>query len=61
MFKDKLALVPNMPGSYQMRNEDGQIIYVGKAKNLHRRVCSYVKRVQTGKKAQKVSENAEFN
>ena len=33
-FKDKLALVPNKPGSYQMKNKDGIIIYVGKAKNL---------------------------
>lgn len=33
-FKEKLALVPNKPGSYQMRDKDGVIIYVGKAKNL---------------------------
>ena len=29
-FKEKLALVPNKPGSYQMRDKDGVIIYVGK-------------------------------
>ncbi len=60
MFKDKLTLVPNLPGSYQMRNEDGQIIYVGKAKNLHRRVSSYFNRLQTGKTAKMVSEIADF-
>ncbi len=60
MFKDKLALVPNLPGSYQMRNSDGAIIYVGKAKNLHRRVSSYFNRVQTGKTAKMVSEIADF-
>ena len=31
MFKEKLSLVPHKPGSYQMRNSDGAIIYVGKA------------------------------
>ncbi len=60
MFKEKLALVPNLPGSYQMRNEDGVIIYVGKAKNLHRRVSSYFNRTQTGKTAKMVSEIADF-
>ena len=32
-FKDKLSLVPTLPGCYQMKNKDGIIIYVGKAKN----------------------------
>ena len=40
MLKEKLANIPNLPGSYQMKNKDGVIIYVGKAKNLHRRVNS---------------------
>ena len=40
-FKEKLALVPNKPGSYQMKNKDGVIIYVGKAKNLKNRLRSY--------------------
>lgn len=60
MLKEKLALVPNLPGSYQMRNSDGVIIYVGKAKNLHRRVSSYFNREQTGKTAKMVSEIADF-
>ncbi len=60
MFKEKLALIPNLPGSYQMRNQDGVIIYVGKAKNLHRRVSSYFNRTQTGKTAKMVSEIADF-
>ena len=37
-IKQKLALVPNKPGCYQMKNKDGVIIYVGKAKNLQRRL-----------------------
>ncbi len=61
MFKDKLSLVPNLPGSYQMKNKDGVIIYVGKAKNLHRRVSSYFNRTHTGKTAKMVSEIADFS
>ncbi len=55
-FKDKLALVPNKPGSYQMKDKNGVIIYVGKAKNLHKRVSSYLNREQTGK-TKKLVEN----
>ncbi len=40
-FKDKLRLVPGKPGCYQMKDKDGTIIYVGKAKNLHNRLNSY--------------------
>ena len=49
MFKEKLALVPELPGSYQMKDKDGIIIYVGKAKNLKRRLKSYFTRSVTGK------------
>ncbi|MBR4262910.1 MAG: excinuclease ABC subunit UvrC [Bacilli bacterium] len=48
-IKEKLKLIPELPGSYQFKNKDGIIIYVGKAKNLKRRVSSYFNRVQTGK------------
>lgn len=60
MFKEKLSLVPHQPGSYQMRNSDGAIIYVGKAKDLHRRLSSYFNRTQTGKTKKMVSEIADF-
>ncbi|MBR1413422.1 MAG: excinuclease ABC subunit UvrC [Bacilli bacterium] len=60
MFNEKLKLVPHLPGSYQMRNKDNKIIYVGKAKDLHRRVSSYFNRVHTGKTAKMVSEVADF-
>jgi len=36
-----LKRIPESPGVYQYFDSDGQIIYVGKAKNLHRRVNSY--------------------
>jgi excinuclease ABC subunit C len=37
----KLSLVPDKPGCYIMRDEGGQIIYIGKAKDLKKRLSSY--------------------
>ncbi len=59
-IKQKLSLVPTNPGCYLMKNKDGVIIYVGKAKNLKRRVSSYFNRVHTGKTAKLVSEIVDF-
>ena len=39
--KEKLKLVPTKPGVYLFRNENNEIIYIGKAKNLRNRVRSY--------------------
>ena len=39
-LKLKLSLLPDEPGVYRYRNREGTIIYVGKAKNLKRRVHS---------------------
>ncbi len=41
MIKDKLKNVPHKPGSYQMFDAYGNIIYVGKAKDLKNRLSSY--------------------
>lgn len=41
-----LKRIPENPGVYQYFNGDGQIIYVGKAKNLHKRVNSYFQKDQ---------------
>ena len=38
---DKLAVLTARPGIYMMKNKEGTIIYVGKAKNLKNRVSSY--------------------
>ena len=40
-FQDKLKNIPIKPGVYQFKNKDGDIIYIGKAKNLRNRVRSY--------------------
>lgn len=40
-IKNKLSLVPEQPGCYLMKNREGTIIYVGKAKVLRNRLRSY--------------------
>ena len=40
-LKEKVALLPDSPGVYQFLGADGKVIYVGKAKNLKKRVSSY--------------------
>lgn len=40
-IQDKLAILPALPGCYLMKNIDGDIIYVGKAKKLKNRVRQY--------------------
>ena len=40
-LKQTLKLLPDLPGCYLYYNDKGEIIYVGKAKNLKRRVRSY--------------------
>ncbi len=41
---DKIAILPETPGVYMYFDEAGTVIYVGKAKNLKRRVSSYFNR-----------------
>ncbi len=41
LIKDKLKHVPHKPGSYQMKDAEDNIIYVGKAKDLKNRLSSY--------------------
>lgn len=60
-IEHKLALLPDEPGCYQMKNITGKIIYVGKAKNLKNRVRSYFKSNHDGKTAKLVSEIADFD
>lgn len=59
-FKEKLAQVPTKPGSYQMKNKDGVIIYVGKAKNLRNRLKSYFTGRVVGKTKMLVEDIDDF-
>ncbi len=58
---EKLKLVPTKPGSYQMKDKDGQIIYVGKAKNLKNRLKNYFLSPVTGKTKLLVNEIVDFD
>ena len=40
-LSDKIKSLPNRPGIYQFKDEEGKVIYVGKAKKLRNRVKSY--------------------
>ena len=56
-----LKRIPEQPGVYQYFDKNGQIIYVGKAKNLHRRVNSYFsKEHQSSKTRQLVAHIADI-
>ncbi len=44
-LKLKISLLPDSPGVYKYFNKEGEVIYVGKAKKLKRRVSSYFNRV----------------
>lgn len=59
-IENKLKLLPDLPGCYLMKDINGKIIYVGKAKNLKNRVRSYFKSKQVGKRAQLVEEIRDF-
>ena len=51
LLKQEIELLPSKPGSYQMRDKDDEIIYIGKAKDLKKRVSQYFYRPQNGKTA----------
>ena len=61
MVIDKLKLVPHKPGCYLMKDKDGVIIYVGKAKDLKNRLNSYFHSSHTGKTARLVNDIADFD
>lgn len=59
-IKNKLALLPDQPGCYIMKNKDGKIIYIGKAKILKNRVRSYFTGGHDTKTEHLVSQIADF-
>lgn len=60
LIKEKLALLPEQPGCYLMKDKNGTIIYVGKAKILKNRVRSYFTGSHNTKTEHLVSEIADF-
>ncbi|MEK3866421.1 excinuclease ABC subunit UvrC [Paenibacillus sp. FSL H7-0716] len=59
-IRNKLALLPDLPGCYLMKNQEGTIIYVGKAKVLKNRVRSYFTGSHNGKTQRLVANIADF-
>ena len=60
-LKRLIALLPEKPGVYQMKDAADKIIYIGKAKNLKKRVSQYFLRPQSGKVAAMVSHVDHFD
>lgn len=60
ILKKQIELLPDQPGCYLMHNADDEIIYIGKAKNLKKRVSQYFLRVHSGKTAAMVSHVDHF-
>jgi excinuclease ABC subunit C len=60
-LKAKIRVLPNKPGVYQYYNDEGTILYVGKAKDLKKRVASYFnKNLDSGKTRVLVRQIAEI-
>lgn len=59
-IKNKLSLVPEQPGCYLMKNREGIVIYVGKAKVLRNRLRSYFTGSHTIKTQLMVNEIVDF-
>ncbi|KJR47861.1 Excinuclease ABC subunit C [Desulfosporosinus sp. I2] len=60
LLRQKLTLLPERPGVYLMKDNQGQIIYVGKAKILKNRVKSYFTGIHEGKTGRLVSQIVDF-
>lgn len=60
IIKQKLTLLPDQPGCYLMKDRQGSIIYVGKAKVLKNRVRSYFTGSHDGKTLRLVNEIEDF-
>lgn len=60
-IEEKLALLPTEPGCYLMKDKNGEIIYVGKAKKLKNRVSSYFHGAHDHKTTKMVSQVRDFD
>lgn len=57
LIKQKIETLPHQPGVYVMKNEQGSVIYIGKAKDLQKRVSQYFLRKQTIQKVANMVQN----
>lgn len=48
--QESISIIPERPGCYTYRDADGQVIYVGKAKNLRKRIASYFQKSDKDRK-----------
>jgi len=60
IVEEKLKILPENAGCYLMKNKEGTIIYVGKAKILKNRVRSYFTGAHNGKTQRMIEEIADF-
>lgn len=56
-LKSLVSVLPDQPGIYQYFDSTGKIIYVGKAKNLKKRVASYFNKNQQNRKTELLVRN----
>lgn len=54
LLKDKVNILPDKPGVYQFYNKSHELLYVGKAKNLKKRVSSYFSQIEAQSRKVKV-------
>lgn len=59
-IREKLKLLTTQPGVYIMRDKDGNVIYVGKAKNLKNRVSQYFRNSPKPSKVQAMVDNVDI-
>ncbi|MBQ8909116.1 MAG: excinuclease ABC subunit UvrC [Clostridia bacterium] len=59
-IKERLATLTTKPGVYVMRDKDGVVIYVGKAKNLKNRVSQYFRNSPKPSKVQAMVDNVDI-
>src|SRR5277367_3721879 len=54
ILRAQVKNLPAQPGVYRMTAEDGAVLYVGKAKNLQKRVSSYTQRARLPNRLQRM-------